>query len=133
MALVQARETEPEKFTEGQQKELADLEEQIADLEERISLEGEDTAQKAKSEQPKKSKSVTTAAENAGYTPDPGTEGLVHLEIVRGARYDSETGEPLSTPYVQMFTFGEYKNFKANASKVGYTIVKELYNPYKEE
>lgn len=132
MALVQARETEPEKFTEGQQKELANLEEQIADLEERISLEGEDTAQKAKSEQPKKSKSVTTT-ENAGYTPSPGTEGLVHLEIVRGARYDSETGELLSTPYVQMFTFGEYKNFKANASKVGYTIVKELYNPYKEE
>ena len=124
---MQARETEPEKFTEGQQKELANLEEQIADLEERISLEGEDTAQKAK-----KSKSVTTA-ENAGYTPSPGTESLVHLEIVRGARYDSETGELLSTPYVQMFTFGEYKNFKANASKVGYTIVKELYNPYKEE
>lgn len=125
---MQARETEPEKFTEEQQGELADLEEKIADLEERISLEGESTTE-PEPKQPKKK----AAAKDNGYTPAPGTEGLVHLKIVRGARYDSETGELLSAPYVQMFTYGEYKNFKANASKVGYTIVEELYNPYKEE
>ena len=68
-----------------------------------------------------------------GYTPKPGTERLVHLKIVRkGNRYDSETGKEIVQPYVQTFTYGEYKNFEKNADLIGMKIEEVLYNPYKE-
>lgn len=71
-------------------------------------------------------------AEKPEYVPAKGTENLVHLSIVKGRRFDENTGQELSTPYTQTFTYGEYKNFKKKARLIGYTIVKELYNPYKD-
>ena len=102
----------PSKFTKEQQARLDEIAEQIIDLQEQIELAGD--------EKP------------AGYKPAPGTERLVHLSIIRGRRFDENTGKELSTPFTQMFTFGEYQNFVKKASLIGYTIVEELYNPYKK-
>ena len=105
----------PDKFTKKQQARLDEVAELIIDLEEQIALVGDDVP-------------VTFD----GYKPKPGTEKLVHLSIVRGQRFDENTGKEISTPYTQMFTYGEYLNFKKSASLLGYVIVKELYNPYKK-
>lgn len=117
---MQSKTAAPDKFTKKQQTHLDEVAEKVIDLEEQIEL-AEDEPEKPqskKSEAPK------------GYTPKPGTEQLVHLKIVKGARFDENTGKELSTPYVQMFTYGEYINFKKSAPLLGYTIVEELYNPY---
>lgn len=105
----------PDRFTKKLQARLDEVAELIIDLEEQIEL--------AEDEAP-----VTSD----GYKPEPGTEKLVHLSIVRGRRFDENTGKEVSTPYKQMFTYGEYLNFKKSASLLGYTIVEELYNPYKK-
>ena len=102
----------PSKFTKEQQARLDSIAEQIIDLEEQIELAGDEQTE-------------------SGYKPAPGTEKLVHVSIIRGRRFDENTGKEISEPYVQMFTYGEYENFKKNASMIGYTIVKVLYNPFK--
>ena len=104
----------PAKFTSEQQARLDEVAEQIIDLEEQIEL--------APDEQ---------SVVKTDYKPEPGTENLVHASIIRGRRFDENTGKEVSTPYVQKFTYDEYKNFVKNAELLGYTIVKELYNPFK--
>lgn len=106
--LLQAKESGPKEFSEEAQSELDEVTEKIVDLEEQI-------------------EATTTT-----YVPEPGTEKLVHLSIINGRRFNENTGEEISKPYVQKFTYGEYKNFVKNASLCGYTIVEELYNPYKD-
>lgn len=112
---MQNKTAAPDNFTKKQQARLDEVAELIIDLEEQIEL--------AEDEAP-----VTSE----GYKPEPGTEKLVHLSIVRGRRFDENTGKEISAPYKQMFTYGEYLNFKKSASLLGYTIVEELYNPYKK-
>lgn len=110
----------PNDFTESNQAQLDAITEQIVDLEdlkEQIELSGNDNEQVANKDH---------------YQPKPGTEKLVHLLITRGRRFDENTGKEVSKPYVQTFTYGEYKNFIKNAELIGYNIVKELYNPYKD-
>lgn len=106
--LLQLKVSSPKDFSEEAQSELDEIAEKIIDLEEQIEL-------------------ATTT-----YTPAPGTEKLVHLKIVNGRRFDENTGEEISKPYVQKFTYGEYKNFVKNASLCGYTIIEVLHNPYKD-
>lgn len=109
---MQIKTATPDKFTKEQQARLDEIAESIIDLEEQIELAGDE-------------------APTTGYKPAPGTEQLVHLKIVRGRRFDENTGKEVSAPYVQMFTYGEYLNFKKSAPLLGYTVVEVLYNPYK--
>lgn len=88
--------------------EIADIDEEIAALTEEVT------------------------AEKSEYTLGKGTEKLVHLSIVRGRRFNSMTGKEESTPYVQMFTYGEFQLFKKNASLLGYSVLKVLHDPYGE-
>lgn len=97
-------------MTEAQQKTLNELTEAIVDLEEQIEL----------------------AEEESTYKPAPGTENLIHVSIVRGRRYNPDTGKEESVPYIQTFNLSEYNSFKKNAALLGYTIISELYNPYKK-
>lgn len=113
---MKSKTTAPDKFTKEQQKQLDTVAEKVIDLEEQIEL--------AEDEKP--------AQQENGYKPAPGSEHLVHLSIIRGRRFDENTGKELSTPYIQKFTYTEYLNFVKNAPLIGYTIVKELYNPYKK-
>ena len=77
---------------------------------------------------------VVTAESTGGpeYTPAKGTEKLVHLSIIRGRRFNPITGKEESTPYVQMFTYGEFLLFKKNANLLGYSVLKVLHDPYGE-
>lgn len=109
----------PDKFTKKQQARLDEVAELIIDLEEQIELAADEATE-------------ATEAPAVGYRPEPGTEHLVHLSIVRGRRFDENTGKELSTPYTQRFTYAEYLNFKKNATMIGYTIIEELWNPYKD-
>lgn len=116
--LVKSKTSAPDKFTKKQQDHLDEVAEKVIDLEEQIEL--------AEPEKP-----ATPIGKN-GYRPEPGSEKLVHLSIVRGQRFDPNTGKEILSPYIQKFTYTEYMNFIKKAPLLGYNIVDELYNPYKK-
>lgn len=64
------------------------------------------------------------------YKPEAGTEGLIHLEIVKGAKFSPTTGKLISKPYVQLFSRSEWDLFKNNFAALGYTISKVLHDPF---
>lgn len=64
------------------------------------------------------------------YAPKKGTEKLVHARISKGRRFDPSTGEELTKPYVQMFTYGEWKLFQQNHKSIGFVVLEVLHNPY---
>ena len=64
------------------------------------------------------------------YIPAKGTEKMVHLSIVRGRRFNSNTGKEESIPYVQLFTFSEWQLFQKNFRNLGYSILAVLHDPY---
>ena len=121
---MQSKAASPDKFTKKQQEQLDAITEKVIDIEEQIELATDEPQPGAEQPQP--------STEQTGYKPQPGTEHLVHLKIIRGHRFDENTGKELSTPYIQTFSYAEYQNFAKKASLIGYTIVEELYNPYKK-
>ena len=124
-ALLKAKKENPTGFTKEQQEKLSEVTGKVVDLEEQIEAATKSETQEKKATQKPESKS--------GYVPKPGTENLVHLLIVSGRRFEENTGEELSKPYIQTFSYGEYLNFKKNANLIGYKIDKVLYNPFKED
>lgn len=66
----------------------------------------------------------------AKYVVKKGTEKLVHARISKGRRFDPTTGEEITKPYVQMFTYGEWKLFQQNHGSIGFVILEVLHNPY---
>ena len=63
------------------------------------------------------------------YKVAKGTENMYHLRIVKGQRFDSNSGEELSRPYIQRFTRSEAENFVANYKSLGYKILEIMYQP----
>lgn len=59
-----------------------------------------------------------------------GKAKLLTLRIVRGRRYNPMTGKEESHPYVQSFTFGEWRVFKKNYKRLGYTILEVINDPF---
>ena len=109
---------QPENWTKQLQAKLDETIGEIADIDEEIAaLAGVVTAE---------------SAGESEYTPAKGTEKLVHLSIIRGRRFNPITGKEESTPYVQMFTYGEFQLFKKNANLLGYSVLKVLHDPYGE-
>lgn len=109
---------QPEKWTQQLQAKLDETIGEIYDLDEEITaLAGVVTAE---------------SAGESEYTPAKGTEKLVHLSIVRGRRFNPNTGKEESMPYIQMFTYGEFMLFKKNANLLGYSVLKVLHDPYGE-
>lgn len=109
---------QPEKWTQQLQAKLDETIGEIYDLDEEITALAD-----------------VVTAESAGeseYTPAKGTEKLVHLSIVRGRRFNPNTGKEESMPYIQMFTYGEFMLFKKNANLLGYSVLKVLHDPYGE-
>lgn len=100
-------------WTEELQNELNDIVLTLVDLEEYI-----EERQKTEGNKP--------------YVPAKGTEKMVHLMIVRGRRFNPQTGKEETKPYPQMFTFGEWQIFKQNYKMLGYSIIKVLHDPYNE-
>ena len=54
---------------------------------------------------------------------------MVHLTIVRGRRFNPNTGKEESQPYNQIFSVNEFNLFKKNAHLLGYSVVKVLHDP----
>jgi hypothetical protein len=77
----------------------------------------------------KASLSGASVPADTGYTPEPGTEGMVHAVILNGRRFNPTTGEEESVPYKQLFTLGEWRLFQEAHSRIGYSIVEVLYEP----
>lgn len=69
-------------------------------------------------------------AASTEYTPKKGTEKLVHAKISKGRRFDPTTGEEITKPYIQMFTYGEWKLFQQNHKSIGFVVLEVLHNPY---
>lgn len=120
---IQAK--QPEKWTIQLQAKLDETIGEIADIDEEIATLAEEVANAEKPEE-------VAHAEESEYTPSNGTEKLVHLSIVRGRRFNPMTGKEESTPYIQMFTYGEFQLFKKNANLLGYLVLKVLHDPYGE-
>lgn len=120
---IQAK--QPEKWTIQLQAKLDETIGEIADIDEEIAALAEEVANAEKPEE-------VAHAEESEYTPSKGTEKLVHLSIVRGRRFNPMTGKEESTPYIQMFTYGEFQLFKKNANLLGYLVLKVLHDPYGE-
>jgi len=65
----------------------------------------------------------------ATYVAPKGEESMVHLELVYGRRFDSNTGKELSTPFIQKFTRSEWALFKNNFGRLGYVIKAVKHDP----
>lgn len=76
------------------------------------------------------SASGKTATRTTSYNPEPGTENMVHLLLVRGRRFNPLTGKEESKAFTQLFTFAEWQLFKKNYKNLGYTVMAALHDPY---
>lgn len=114
--LEAVKKEQPEKWTSAMEVKLGEIIGEIADIEESI-LKAVESAEEKK---------------EAEYVPEKGTEKMVHLMIVRGRRFNPNTGVEESKPHLQMFTYGEFILFKNNAASLGYSVLKVLHDPYNE-
>lgn len=71
-----------------------------------------------------------TTTKTTSYNPEPGTENMVHLSLVRGRRFNPLTGKEESKVFTQLFTFAEWQLFKKNYKNLGYTVMAALHDPY---
>jgi hypothetical protein len=110
--MLQTKEEQGENWTPEQQKDLDGLNEALTLL--GYTEEGE---------QP---------TPNKGFAPPERDKRKIFLKIRKGTKFDPNTGKPIGVPYVQAFTYGEWNNFKNNYSKLGYTVLEVLYDPYGE-
>ena len=108
------------------QNELDDILEQLM-----LAEQEEQTAEAEVSTTAETETSEVTATTSA-YTPAPGTEDKVHLRIVKGRRFNPMTGKEESTPYIQIFSHGEWNLFKNYLKQLGFTIMEVLHDPYNE-
>ena len=70
------------------------------------------------------------AKAKTSYTPESGTEQMVHLSIVQGRRFNPLTGKEESKAFTQLFTFGEWQLFKKHYKSLGFTVLTVLHDPY---
>ena len=57
---------------------------------------------------------------------------MVHLSLIRGRRFNPNTGKEESKVFTQYFTYSEWLLFKAHYRRLGYTVVAVLHDPYGE-
>lgn len=98
----QAKEKYPDKWTEKFQEQLGEIEAEITRQE---------------------------PAKEPEYIPVKGTENLFHVSIVKGRRFNPNTGKPEAKPYIQLFSTAEFRVFEQASARLGYTILKILHEP----
>lgn len=112
--LVALKNSNSNSWSDKLQDELDELVSSEVDLEEQI--EGVN-------------KQLLECVEEDSYNVQAGTEDMIHLLIVHGRRFNSNTGKEESLPYIQIFSVNEFNLFKNNASLLGYSVVKVLHDP----
>lgn len=110
-----------EGWTAKLQEELDNLALALVDVEEIYEEKVETTRIQPKDQAP---------VQEDKYVPVKGTEKSVHVKLIKGRRFNSLTGEEVSAPYVQIFSFGEWQLFKKNFKSLGYLIIEALHDPY---
>lgn len=111
--LQQLKESFPERWTDAMQKQLDKMQEEY---------EGKESDAKVDTEN-------SNASEHS-FIPPKGQEHLAHVKIVKGQRFNPDTGAEISKPYVQTFTRSEYRVFESAAQRLGYKIVEILHKPF---
>lgn len=71
-------------------------------------------------------------SESVAYVVPKGSEDMVHLKVVKGRRFNPNTGIEESKPYNIMLTYSEWHHFKNNFSGLGYVILEVLHDKYNE-
>ena len=112
-------------WNDEKQNELDECVEFLVDLDDYIEAREQREAAQREAEQKESSP-------EAPLTIPAGTEKCVHLMIVKGQRYDANTGKKLVKAMPQIFTFAEWQLFKKSFRNLGYTIEKVLHDPYGE-
>lgn len=100
---------------------LEDLDIYIATISDLMSK----TFEAAKKEKPQREQPTVS---DGAYVPEPGLEGYIHLELVRGQRFDPETGKQIGVVRKQCYTYKQFLQLKRNAALLGYKY-KILYAP----
>lgn len=105
--------------------QLEDLDIYIAtltELAERRGVKTEPESEESESEEEE-------ATVNDGvYKPEAGLEDYIHVELVRGQRFDPNTGKPIGVAHKQCYTYKQFLQLQRNAKLLGYTY-KLLYVP----
>lgn len=106
------------------QAQLEDLDIYIATLTELTERKGAKTESESESE----SEEEEAIVNDGVYKPEAGLEGYIHVELVRGQRFDPSTGKPLGVAHKQCYTYKQFLQLQRNAKLLGYTY-KLLYVP----
>ena len=64
------------------------------------------------------------------FIPPEADKDKIFVEVSQGIRFNPQTGKKIINSSIVNFTKEGYKAFLKNYQKLGYTIEKELYNPY---
>ena len=124
-------------LTEGEKKELIDLSLRIVEVEDELEAAEAAKAAAPKAATTKKPAPKADAAPKAdeapealevAFTPKEEEKHLFHVELVKGMRFDPQTGKPISLPYVQMFDQRAWNQFKQHQAVLGYES-KVLWDP----
>lgn len=110
--------------------ENQELHAQLEDLDIYIATLTELTERKGVKTEPEESESEEeeTTVNDGVYKPEAGLEDYIHVELVRGQRFDPGTGKPIGVVHKQCYTYKQFLQLQRNAKLLGYTY-KLLYVP----
>lgn len=110
--------------------ENQELHAQLEDLDIYIATLTELTERKGVKTEPEESESEKeeTTVNDGVYKPEAGLEDYIHVELVRGQRFDPNTGKPIGVAHKQCYTYKQFLQLQRNAKLLGYTY-KVLYVP----
>lgn len=110
--------------------ENQELHAQLEDLDIYIATLTELTERKGVKIEPEESESEKeeTTVNDGVYKPEAGLEDYIHVELVRGQRFDPNTGKPIGVAHKQCYTYKQFLQLQRNAKLLGYTY-KVLYVP----
>lgn len=116
---------DPERFVDYKRisARIGELDVEIVKIESEIKLEEAVEAVEAA-----KAEALESEDETEAYEVPEGEEHLYHAMLESGVKFNPNTGERISKPYVQKFTYKEFKQFEKNAAILGYTY-KVLHQP----
>jgi hypothetical protein len=121
-ALENLKSKSSKSWNQGLQDELTEIDDYVIQLE---TLLQEDSA--VVTDTDTDTEEVSGQEEQEEYN-----DKLIRLRIVKGRRFNPNTGEEESFPYKQTFTYSEWRLFKTNFSRLGFSIVDVISDPYGE-
>lgn len=119
-------------WNQGLQDELTEIDDYVSQLESLLQEDSSvvtDTDTDTEEVSGQEDSAVVTDTEDEQEVYN---DKLIRLRIVKGRRFNPNTGEEESFPYKQTFTYSEWRLFKTNFSRLGFSIVDVISDPYGE-